>query len=244
MFIFSVEGAALTASFRVPETHTFHQTLPLPPPTTLIGLSGAALGLALPSAYQFMKEHGIKVGVYGTHRGRIRDLWNYRKLTNKSYSVEDVKNRMHYSVLIREYLFDNEFFFYYGAEDRAALEQVHAAFHAPIYALTAGNSDDLLKIRRISPIIDFISEPLAQFEHTVIPGDFSRVHRPVVDFLKLPITQTFSTPQVFQLPTGFTFEGEQRRTNGRALFTFISSPVVLEQPVDGYTIDGRHVVLQ
>jgi CRISPR-associated protein Cas5t len=243
MFIFSVEGTALTASFRVPETHTFHQTLPLPPPTTLIGLSGAALGLALPDVYRFVAEHGIRVGVYGTHRGRIKDLWNYRKLKNQDFSAEDVRTRMHYSVLIREYLFENEFVFYYGAETPAGLEQLGEAFRRPVYALTAGNSDDLLKVRRVSPVAKVEPEPLDRFENTVLPGDLSRAARPAVDFTKLPITETFRTPQVFQLPTGFTFAGEQRRADGRSPFTFISSPVVLARSLDGYAVDGRHVVL-
>lgn len=243
MFIFSVEATAQTASFRVPETHTFHQTLPLPPPTTLIGLAGAALGLSLPDAYRFVAEHGVRVGVCGSHRGRIKDLWNYRKLTNKAYSAEDVQSRMHYSVLIREYLFESEFVFYFGTDDRNGLERLRDAFRRPVYALTAGNSDDLLKVRRITSIVEIEPEPLARFENTMLPGDLSRAARPVVDFKWLPITETFRTPQVFQLPTGFSFTGEQRRANGRSPFTFVASPVLLEMPVDGYAVDGRHVVL-
>jgi len=45
MFILTLDVWAQTASFRIPEQHTFQPTLPLPPITTLIGLMGAALGL-------------------------------------------------------------------------------------------------------------------------------------------------------------------------------------------------------
>ena len=55
MFSFSITAKAITASFRVPETHTFHQTLPLPPKTTIIGMIGAALGKRLNEAHAFVE---------------------------------------------------------------------------------------------------------------------------------------------------------------------------------------------
>jgi len=96
MFVFCIKGVTITASFRVPETHTFHQTLPLPPKTTVIGMIGAALGLDLENAYRYVDENEISTGVYGKHKGIMRDLWNYRKLTGKErrYTSEDVKNRI------------------------------------------------------------------------------------------------------------------------------------------------------
>jgi len=36
MYLFKLKAFAVTASFRIPESHTFQQTLPLPPITTLI----------------------------------------------------------------------------------------------------------------------------------------------------------------------------------------------------------------
>ncbi len=244
MFILSIRGTAVTASFRVPETHTFQKTLPLPPKTTIIGMMGAAMGLTLESAYDYVLQNKIMVSVYGQHKGTIKDLWNYRKIKNKSYSAEDIKNRMHYDTLIREYLYDNEFFFYFGSPDHEPLKKIREAFASPVYALTVGNSDDLLKICKISEISELNEEGLKQFEHTVVPGDISKSYKHDINFNNIPITETVFTPQVFLLPTKFVFKGDERRVIERKAFTFISTSVVLKTPIMGYVIDGKRVVLQ
>ena len=44
--IIAVRVRAPVASFRRPLDHNYQRTLPMPPPTTLIGIAGAALGLS------------------------------------------------------------------------------------------------------------------------------------------------------------------------------------------------------
>jgi len=245
MFAFFISGRATTASFRVPETHTFHQTLPLPPRTTVIGLMGAAMGLSLQDAHDFARTHGIKIGIYGTHRGLMRDLWNYRKVTGKekNYTSDDIKTRKHYSILIREYLTDCEFSFFFGAASGEPLARIREALARPVYALTAGNSDDLLKITAISDIREVHEEPLSQFDHTILPGDVSAGCTPAIDFSKLPVTQTVDTPQVFLLPTQFSFNGDKRSVIERLLFTFVGSPVTLATPIPACVLDGKNIVM-
>ncbi len=246
MFLFSIKGIATTASFRVPETHTFHQTLPLPPKTTIIGMIGAALGFNLEMAHKYVEQNKISVGIYGKHKGMMKDLWNYRKLTGKEkkYTNEDIKNRRQYSILIREYLCYNDFSIYLASEKLEPLEELRKAIFSPVYALTAGNSDDLLKICKISEISSINSEKINQFEYTILPGDVSKSYKHDIDFKILPITTTVFTPQVFLLPTRFEFNGEERRVIERKSFTFVSTPVIIENPIEGYVIDGKKVVLQ
>jgi CRISPR-associated protein Cas5t len=246
MFSFSITAKAITASFRVPETHTFHQTLPLPPKTAIIGMIGAALGKRLDDAHEFVEQNNILVSVYGTHEGIMKDLWNYRKLTGKEkkFTPEDIKNRMQYSILIREYLYSNDFIFFFASENPGPLRELQKFFRCPVYALTAGNSDDLLKICNITEIREIKSEKIIRFENTVIPGDLSKSYKHGIDLKQTPITQTLFTPQVFLLPTKFEFHGDERRVIKRKPFTFISTPVNLSNPIDGYNIDGKAVVLQ
>jgi CRISPR-associated protein Cas5t len=246
MFVFSIDAVSETASFRVPETQTFHQTLPLPPKTTIIGMIGAALGKDLPAAHAFASENKILVGVYGKHRGLMRDLWNYRKLTGKekNYTSDQIKNRIHYSILIREYLCFNVFMIILASEKEDALKELKSAFLSPVYALTAGNSDDLLKICKVSEISQQKSEMINRFEYTSIPEDISKSYKHAVDFSKVPITQTVFTPQVFLLPTRFEFDGDERRVIERKPITFISTPITINPPVEGYFISGKAVVLQ
>ncbi|OHE56121.1 MAG: hypothetical protein A2Z47_13430 [Thermodesulfovibrio sp. RBG_19FT_COMBO_42_12] len=245
MFIFSVKGIALTASFRVPETHTFHQTLPLPPKTTIIGIIGAAKGLGLEEAYRYSDENNILVGVSGRHMGMMKDLWNYRKITGKErkYTEEDIKNRMHFSVLIREYLFNFELMLFFGAANKQTAENLRESFYSPIFALTLGNSDDLLKVQTISDVIEQSPAECSFFEHTLIQGDLSAEYKPKIDLRTTPITETISAPQIFLLPTKFSFNGEERRVAERKPFTFIGSPVELNRPVQAYTINGVGVSL-
>ncbi|WOX55740.1 MULTISPECIES: CRISPR-associated protein Cas5 [unclassified Methanoculleus] len=244
MFAFSVTGRAITASFRVPETHTFHQTLPLPPRPTIIGMMGAALGLDLKSAHRFADEHEIAVSVCGDHQGTMRDLWNYRKVTIKDYDPEKIRKRLHYSILIREYLYDCSFTFFFGSPSREALEEVRNALRSPVYALTAGNSDDLIKITAVSGVVEAETAALTEFEHTILPGDVSTRCTPTIDFTTLPITTTIVSPQVFLLPTRFAFEGDRRVVLERQPFTFVRSPVRLSEPMDGYIIDNHRVIFQ
>jgi CRISPR-associated protein Cas5t len=245
MFIFSVEGVSLTASFRSPETHTFHKTLPLPPKTTIVGMMGAALGLSLEEIHKLVDNQGFLVGVYGFNKGLMKDLWNYRKLTGKEkkYTEDDIKNRRQYSILIREYLFENLFIFYFGCSELDKLEQLRSAFLSPVYPLTVGNSDDLLKICKIENITEEKERELKKFEYTILPGDLSLLYNNDIDFSQIPIVKTVSTPQVFLLPTKFTFEGDERRVSKRQKFTFVSTPVKLKTEIDGYTVNGRNVVL-
>ena len=235
MFLFSIKGHAITASFRVPETHTFHKTLPLPPKTTIIGMLGAAIGLNLEDAHEYAEQNEILVGVYGTHKGMMKDLWNYRKIKRKECIS---------SILIREYLYQNDFVISFGSQNKEPLEKLRTAFLSPVYPITAGNSDDLLKIIQITEISTVNSEKLSQFEHTVLPGDISKSCKHNIDFDKLPITKTVYTPQVFRVPTKFTFDGDERRVAERKPFTFISSSVDVETPIEGYIVEGNNIVLQ
>jgi CRISPR-associated protein Cas5t len=80
VFAFIVKGFAQTASFRIPESHTFQQTLPLPPITALTGLMGAAIGLSFKDVMSFREQKGILFGVIGSSKGEMKDLWKYNKL--------------------------------------------------------------------------------------------------------------------------------------------------------------------
>lgn len=245
MFIFSVTGISLTSSFRVPETHTYHQTLPLPPRVTIIGMMGAAMGLSLEDAHKFATINKIHVNVYGKHEGTFSDLWNYCKITNKSHSEEDVKNRRHYSVLIREYNYMCNFIFYFGAENKDIINKVRESFASPVYALSTGNSDDIFKVCKISEIMSLSSEKLNKFENTVLLGNWSSKCKSNIDLeAPLPIVTTAYSPEVFNLPNTFEFIDGKRESKDRIPHTFVKTTVILDNSIDGYLIEGKNVTLQ
>lgn len=229
MFAFIVQGFSVTASFRIPESHTFQQTLPLPPVTTLTGLMGAAMGVGFEEALSFREQKGIFFGVIGSHRGEMKDLWKYNKIKSKE-SLKDV--------LIREYLTDFSLNIAIASRERTVLSDVRDCFCNPKYALTLGNSDDLFKIKHISSIVEAANDACSIFENTVLAGDQTLDYESAIDLKNTPITYRVRAPQVFLLPTAFSFNGQERRVSKREQFTFVGSPIKLKQPLPVYKVEG------
>lgn len=222
MFAFSVKGFATTASFRIPENHTFQQTLPLPPVTALSGLMGAAMGLSFEAAMKYRENNSVLFGVTGFSLGEMRDLWKY----NKIKTGESLKD-----VLIREYLADLNLNIIIGSENKSALSVVREGFLNPRYALTAGNSDDLLKLSIISDIGETREGTCRDFENTVLPGNKTIEYDSLIDLKNAPITYKVRAPQVFLLPSAFNFDDEERRVSKREQFTFVGSPIRLKNAI-------------
>jgi CRISPR-associated protein Cas5t len=234
MYLFRLKAFAVTASFRIPESHTFQQSLPLPPITTLIGLMGAAVGLSFEDAIRFREEEGLRFGAIGSHQGEFKDLWKYRKI--KSGEVIS-------DILLREHLTNFEMSLYIGAETDRAVKQVRESFLSPCYVLTAGNSDALLKTREIGEVRTLDERPLSEFRNTVLPGDHATNFDPAIDLKNIPITETVRAPQVYLLPTAFNFNGVELGVRRREHFTVIGSPVDLKKPITGIEIGDETVVL-
>jgi CRISPR-associated protein Cas5t len=233
MYYFSINLYATTASFRLPESHTFQQTLPLPPVTAMIGMAGAALGLNFSEAMQ-LREAGLKCGVWGKHMGESKDLWKYTKI--KSGAVIP-------AVLTREILTDLELLIVFALSASDKLEELRKAFCSPKFALTAGTSDDLVKIYEVSNLIEGEPMPITYVENTVLPGDHSQNYSVDIDIKTLVKKKTVYAPQVYSLPVSFTFNGEERRVKSREMFTFIDVPVTLSEPVAGIMAGNKAVPL-
>jgi CRISPR-associated protein Cas5t len=234
MFYISIKTYTEMASFRIPETHTFQQTLPLPPITALIGIFGAAAGLSFEAAMNFCKEKKLQFGVIGTNRGRFNDLWKYQKV--KSDGVIS-------AILLREYIVDLEMEFYVAAENEDLIHDVRKYFLDPYYALTAGNSDGLMKVKKISAIGKTEVKPLLCFANTVIAGDHAGNYESDIDIRNVPLMCDIYAPSVHLLPVEFDFHGEERRVKERRAFTFIDTPIKLKKPVEGIEVEGKAVAL-
>lgn len=230
MVAFIVKGFALTASFRIPESHTFQQTLPLPHTTTLTGLMGASMGLDFEKAMVFREQKNILFGVIGSSKGEMKDLWKYNKIKSGG-SLKDV--------LIREYLTDFSLTIALASKNQTILSEVRDCFCNPKYALTLGNSDGLLKIKYVGSIVETVDEQCLVFENTVLVGDQTLDYESAIDLKNTPITYRVRAPQVFLLPTAFNFNGEERRVRERKQFTFVGSPVKLKNPISAYKVEDN-----
>lgn len=73
---------APVVSFRRPMDHNYQRTLPMPPPTTLLGIAGAALGLSdreLWAQDSPMRDLRVSVWIEG-ETGRAYDMWTVLKI--------------------------------------------------------------------------------------------------------------------------------------------------------------------
>jgi CRISPR-associated protein Cas5t len=238
MYLVVAEIYALTASFRPSEDHTYQGTFPLPPITTLIGLLGAALGLKFPEAVRYRNEHLLRIGVYGCAAGEMRDLWKYRRIKAKRNGADDNKE----GVLVRNYLVDFTMNLFIGCPDKDVAQAISAALVNPCYALTAGNSDDLLKVKRVYIKENIVEQDQTLFSHTILPGDH-RLATSTIVLREQPITYILQAPVVAMLPTEFSFNGEVRRVKQRKLFTFVGSPIRVAKPLPAVTVDGVNIPL-
>lgn len=229
MHLVLIQAFAETASFRLPETHTFHKTLPLPSYTSCMGLLGAALGYGLEESQQFVEENKVRVGVGGRDRGTFKDLWKYRKV--KSGEVIS-------DVLLREYVVDLSLGLVYGAEDKSTVQRIAQAFNDPVYALTAGHSDSLLVLCSIE-LMEADWEPLESVHFCAVPLDMTGAYQADKSVLDLPLTESIRAPQVFNLPVRFSFEGERRTIAGREFFTYIGHPIQVKEPIEGFSLRSR-----
>lgn len=236
MHLAIVKAFAETASFRLPEAHTFHKTLPLPPRTTLVGLLGAALGRTAESAQEWVETRRIQLGSAGRHCGEMKDLWKYRKIKTAEVIPD---------VLLREHLIDLAMTLVYAAEDTSVAKQIVGGFQNPVYAFTAGPSDSLLKVREVLLIEDASMTPTTIFQFCVIPGDITGAGRYLPDpaVLRGPIIESIRAPWVTHLPLRFTYEGGRREIAARGPFSFIGDRIHLSEPIAAYQVGEEAIVV-
>lgn len=216
-----VEAVSQTASFRIPEFHNYHKTLPLPPFTTLVGIAGAALGKDYQDAQSYFEENQFRLGVYGISDGFARDLW-------KAKSTKSIR-----TVIRKEYNYNNYFVFIYGCNEKI-IDELYNAFRYSVYALTVGSSDSLMKILplyRESHILGVESEiSTKRLEDCLLVGNY--IDKLKIDLENLELNKEYiftskSSPISYNLPNSFVFLGNNiRKIKKRKEFTFIKNSVV------------------
>ena len=228
-----VEIYSQTATFRNPEFQNFHKTFMLPPPTTLVGFAGAALGLSPKSAQEFFESSIFKMGVYGLSRGICNDLWKYNNFTTQK------------SIIKREILFLNNYIIAYASEDENKIMNLINGFKNPIYALTLGGSDSLSFVRNVTDLVIKNIEISKKVEYCLLEGDiWKEVLRNSSNNLEFSIYLT-SDPIVYDLPTKFNYESEygMRSVSTRKTFSFISKEMILNIDKEGISYENKFIPL-
>ena len=212
-----VEAVSNTASFRIPEFHNYHKTLPLPPITTVIGIVGAALGKDYQEAQKYFVDNVFEIGVYGTTKGFMKDLWKAKLWKGSNPKKSDR------TVIQREFHFDNYFIFVFG---NTKVNELKTAFENSEYALTAGNSDSLLKIVSLKILGKEDKCKTSKLEHCLIFENHLNSLELDLEINKKYIFTPMNSPVCYNLPNSFIFlDNNIRKVKERKEFTFVGNPV-------------------
>jgi CRISPR-associated protein Cas5t len=219
-----------TASFRNPEFFNYHKSFLVPPPTTLIGMAGAALGLSPKAAQAFFDEDIFEMGAYALTEGVANDLWKYNDFALGS-------------VIQREIMFKNKFIIIFGTENREKIKQLEEAFNYPMYCLTMGSSDSLAMIEGVFTTTEINHSYTVS--HCLLEGNIvEEVINSAQNGLEFSIYST-SDPIAYQLPVQFHYTKDygMRKVNKRKEFSFIGEEMVLNVSKKGIKVENTFVPL-
>jgi len=217
--ILAVSVRAPVASFRRPLDHNYQRTLPMPPPTTLLGIAGAALGLSDRELWAPDSPlRGLKVSVWMDEEpGRARDMWTVLKVKGGKIAGR--------SPYFRELLFFTRYTLFYGGEE-ALLGKLAKAFWDPAYPLSLGREDELLAVEEVE--LTQVPEGEPSFRGTVLPKDIRQILglRPI-----LREGAVFEPPVVETLPLRFRLDAKGIRHPASSVpFSFLSPGLEVEVP--------------
>lgn len=235
-----IEIITQTASFRNPEFQNFHKTLDLPPPTTMIGLIGAALGLSPKMTQDFFDDTIFEVGVVANSSGKTRDTWKYNRRTSNMHIYDPLLDG---SVIQREHLIHNQFFLALSSDNETKLEEVILAFYNPVFALTLGNSDSLAMIKKIEQNV-MISES-NRVKNCIVPGDVvGEVMSKIEENPTFSIYQT-SEPIAYDLPIRFNYKSDygKREVAKIKTFSFVRHEMQLNFELRGVQFENIFIPL-
>lgn len=223
-----VEIRTQTATFRNPEFQNFHKTLPLPPPTTMVGIAGAAMGLSPGSSQLFFEKSDFVMGSYCKNQGTATDLWKYNDFSERS-------------IVLKEILFQNHILLVYGSEDLLKIEALMKSFSNPVYSLTMGSSDSLAKVVTVKEENSTIECDLVA--NCLVEGNVvEEVLSNASNGLDFSIYST-SDPIAIDLPTRFTYSDEygMRSVCQRKQFSLITTEMKLNVKKTGVYYNGCFV---
>lgn len=224
-----------TSSFRDPNTHLYQETLPAPSPTSIVGLAGAALGLDYEKILNFFKINNIGIGCIIKKNGFGKDLWGYTKIKSNEVTKD---------IIIREFFYGVNVNLFFACKNSSVIDKLFEAFNNPCYALTLGNSDDIVKVKSIDIVENVVVKSEKNIKNTWVLGNHIRDFELNWDYIKsIPIKISIKPPVVKNLPIDFIFENRERIAINFRKFTFFEESHLLKSPVEVYSFGDNMVPL-
>jgi CRISPR-associated protein Cas5t len=249
MYGFRVALHGMTASFREPSSHLYQRTFPLPPISAMVGLAGAAMGMAFQDAWLFFKENLVAVGVRGAAGGRGIDLWGYRKVVTPNKTEKNAARKIGLAKIVRRDILNREFLAYpmfdicFASPRDDVSGSLRAAFADPHYALSLGGSDDIAMVHSLSDISELKrsrGDLSINSGSVMIEGNW--IDKIAFDWEAIKrsgVAKTLSPPIARRLAVDFRFDGEERRGLRYELFTVLSDGQRLAEPVEFFAIGEK-----
>jgi CRISPR-associated protein Cas5t len=213
-------------SFRQPDFHTYHKTLPLPPKTTVAGMIGSALGISPERVNEeWIKNNRFQMGIVGKNNGKANDLWQIRKYESKqikAYQNGTESAPYKTAVIVRELLYASEFVLYLHFENEKDFELVNTKIQNPEWALSLGREDELVLIQEIRQM-NLEEKTDLNFYNTVLPIDFTKISYDIVlNSKNLSNNLLDEAPKSVKLPISFSYNFDgAREAKEYQIFSFI-----------------------
>lgn len=229
--VLKVSLRAPVASFRRPLEHNYQRSLPIPPPTTILGIAGAALGL---SDIELWKNNGlwryIKVSAWTEKQPeKAIDLQMIPK-----FKAGKIDTRSPYC---RELLFSVQYVVVYGGEI-SLLERLQKAFIDPAYPISLGRDDELAIVDELEIQEATLAEN-PEFSGTILPIDIRS--SPSFRFI-FHDNSIIEPPIVENLPMRFIVDPKKgiRRAASLQCITFLPYGVSVRiTSIEAWQIGGR-----
>jgi CRISPR-associated protein Cas5t len=231
MFIRIICSGCLN-SFRQPDFHTYHKTLPLPPKTTVAGMIGSALGISPESVNEdWLQNNRFQMGIVGKSNGRANDLWQIRKYENKqikAYNKGTESAPYKTAVIVRELLYASEFILYLHFEREKDYDLILNKIQNPEWALSLGREDELILVQEIK-LVDLEEKSDINFRNTVLPIDFTTTPYDII-FKSDSISGNLlnEAPKTVKLPITFSYNND---TGAREACVFQKFSFIYNLPV-------------
>lgn len=249
---FIIEIVCQSASFRNPDFQNFHKSLELPPPTTLIGFAGAALGYTPLQAQEFFDDSKFELGVYGSYQGKCKDTWKYNKRTSdpwkyrswsKHPSLFKKKENIDGSIIQKEFLIFSKFLIAFSSENEEAVQQLNSAFLNPVYALTMGNSDSLAHIKNIEE--NLTTTEADEIENCFVQGNVVDQVMSLADKGNFGFSIYSNDTLTYDLPLRFEYENDYgRRTVSKIeTYSLIGNQMKINYNLKGLTYKNHFIPL-
>lgn len=237
---FVIKIKCQTASFRKPDFQNFHKSLELPPPTTILGLAGAALGYTPLQAQEFFDTSPFEIGIFGTYDGKCLDTWKYNK------GIRDMRlydPGLDGSIIQKEFLIFATFLIAFSSKNQDALEHLNQAFSNPFYALTMGNSDSLAHISHIENDIDEIEAD--EIENCFVKGDVVNEVMNVAAANKFSFSIYSNETLTYDLPLRFEYDNDYgRRTVSKTeTYSLIGNKMKINYSLKGLKYKNHFIPL-